>query len=104
LKVWHYIFKFIARSRELQKVKELAMGGGATADHLETTFKRELRAHLSEVTRMMAMKEPASIIGTQTIALQHFTSILPELAKIFSTVELVTVATTFAGAITTQKG
>ena len=37
LKVWHYIFKFIARSRELQKAKELGMGGGATADHLEAT-------------------------------------------------------------------
>ena len=104
LKVWHYIFKFIARSRELQKVKELGMGGGATAEHLESTFKRELRSHLAEVTRMMATVTPPSIIGTQTIALQHFTSILPELAKIFGTVELVTIATTFANAIGAGKG
>jgi dedicator of cytokinesis protein 3 len=104
LKVWHYVFKFIARSRELQKVKELGMGGGATAEHLESTFKRELRSHLSEVNRMMATPSPPSIIGTQTIALQHFTSILPELAKIFSTVELVTIATTFANAVASGKG
>ncbi|KAJ7675067.1 cytoplasmic protein [Mycena rosella] len=104
LKVWHYIFKFIARSRELQKVKEIGMGGGATADHLETTFKRELRSHLAEVTRMMASTSPPSIIGTQTIALQHFTSILPELSKIFSTVELVSIATSFANAVTVGKG
>ncbi|KAK7057298.1 C2 domain in Dock180 and Zizimin proteins-domain-containing protein [Favolaschia claudopus] len=104
LKVWHYIFKFIARSRELQKAKELGMGGGATADHLESTFKRELRSHLAEVTRMMASTSPASIIGTQTIALQHFTSILPELSKIFSTVELVSIATSFANAVTVGKG
>jgi len=104
LKVWHYIFKFIARSRELQKVKEIGMGGGATAEHLETTFKRELRSHLAEVTRMMSTASPLSIIGTQTIALQHFTSILPELAKIFSTVELVSIATTFANAVTAGKG
>lgn len=104
LKVWHYIFKFIARSRELQKVKEIGMGGGATAEHLETTFKRELRSHLSEVTRMMSTSSPPSIIGTQTIALQHFTSILPELAKIFPTVELVSIATTFANAVTVGKG
>jgi hypothetical protein len=104
LKVWHYIFKFIARSRELQKAKEIGMGGGATAEHLESTFKRELRSHLSEVNRMMATPSPPSIIGTQTIALQHFTSILPELAKIFSTVELVTIATTFANAVASGKG
>ncbi|KAG5221299.1 C2 domain in Dock180 and Zizimin protein-domain-containing protein [Salix suchowensis] len=104
LKVWHYIFKFIARSRELQKAKEVGMGGGATAEHLETTFKRELRNHLAEVNRMMSITVPPSIIGTQTIALQHFTSILPELAKIFSNIELVTVATTFANAITSNKG
>ena len=104
LKVWHYVFKFIARSRELQKAKEIGMGGGATAEHLESTFRRELRAHLSEVNRMMSTTSPPSIIGTQTIALQHFTSILPELAKIFSTVELVTIATTFANAVVTNKG
>lgn len=104
LKVWHYIFKFIARSRELQKIKEIGMGGGATAEHFETTFKRELRSHLAEVTRMMSTSSPPSIIGTQTIALQHFTSILPELAKIFPTVELVSIATTFANAITVGKG
>lgn len=104
LKVWHYIFKFIARSRELQKAKELAVGGGATADHLEATFKRELRAHLSEVNRMMSTTSPPSIIGTQTIALQHFTSILPELSKVFSIAELVPIATTFANAIASTKG
>ncbi|KAH9485300.1 Dedicator of cytokinesis protein 3 [Psilocybe cubensis] len=104
LKVWHYIFKFIARSRELQKVKEVGMGGGATVDYLETTFKRELRSHLSNFTQIMSTSSPPSIIGTQTIALQHFTSILPELAKIYTTVELVSIATTFANAVTVGKG
>ncbi|TFK54047.1 hypothetical protein OE88DRAFT_1654527 [Heliocybe sulcata] len=104
LKVWHYIFKFIARSRELQKAKELGMGSGATAEHLETTFKREVQAHLREVNSMMSTSSPPSIIGTQTIALQHFTAILPELAKIFSTVELVTTATAFANAVLPAKG
>lgn len=104
LKVWHYIFRFISRSRELQKAKEIAMGSGATAEHLEMAFKRELRSHLSEVTRMMSTASPASIIGTQTIALQHFTSILPELAKMFSTVELVSFTTSFANAVTGARG
>ncbi|KAG6908384.1 hypothetical protein DXG01_004813 [Tephrocybe rancida] len=104
LKVWHYIFKFIARSRELQKAKEIGMGGDTTAEHLDTTFKKELKVHLAEVTRMMSTTSPPSIIGTQTIALQHFTSILPELVKIFSVVELVSIATTFASTVTVGKG
>ncbi len=105
LKVWHYIVKFIARSRELQKAKELGVGGGATAEHLEAAFKRELRSHLTEITRLMSMTSPPAIVGTQTIALQHFTSILPELAKIFSTVDLVSIVTTFAtNAVTGGKG
>jgi dedicator of cytokinesis protein 3 len=104
LKVWHYVFKFIARSRELQKAKEIGMSGGATVDYLEATFKRELRSHLSGFTQMMSTSSPPSIIGTQTIALQHFTSILPELAKMYTTVELVSIATTFANAVTVGKG
>lgn len=104
LKVWHYIFKFITRGRELQKSTELGMPGGVAADHLEATFKKEVRTHLTEVNRMMATSSPPSIIGTQTIALQHFTSILPELAKILPTIELVTVATNFANAISNAKG
>ncbi|KAG2121394.1 hypothetical protein BD769DRAFT_1479223 [Suillus cothurnatus] len=104
LKVWHYIFKFITRARELQKSTELGMGDGATAEHLETMFKKEIRCHLIEVNKMMATTSPASIIGTQTIALQHFTSILPELAKIIPTIELVTVATNFVNASSTGKG
>lgn len=103
LKVWHYIFKFITRARELQKSTELGTGG-ATAEHLEATFKKEVRTHLTEVNRMMATATPPSIIGTQTIALQHFTSIFPELTKILSTIELVTVATNFANAISNAKG
>lgn len=104
LKVWHSIFRFIARSRELQKAKEITiLGGGATAEHLESTFRQELRAHLSAVTHMMSISSPA-VVGTQTIALQHFTSILPELEKIFSIGELVSIATTFANAVTASKG
>ncbi|THV06807.1 cytoplasmic protein [Dendrothele bispora CBS 962.96] len=104
LKVWHYIIKFIARSRELQKIKEAGVGADATAEHLDASFKRELRAHLAEITRMMSMNAP-TVIGTQTIALQNFTSILPELAKIFSTVDLVSIVTTFAtNAVAVGKG
>jgi dedicator of cytokinesis protein 3 len=98
LKVWPYIFKFIAKSRELQKVKEIAVGGGATATHLDSNFKRELKSHLEEVNRMMCSTSSA-IVGTQTIAVKKFTSILPHLDKIFNTSELVSITISFANAI-----
>jgi dedicator of cytokinesis protein 3 len=104
LKVWHYIFKFVVRSRELQRAKEAGVGGGATAEHLESNFRRDLRSHLAEVNKMMATTSPPSIIGTQTIALQRFPSILPELARIFSTVEVVSLATAFANTASSVKG
>ena len=104
LKVWHYLFKFIVRSRELQKAKEIGIAGGATAEHLETAFKKELTAHLNEVNRMMQTTTPPSIIGTQTIALQHFTSILPDLAKIFPVVEVVGIVQNFANSVSAAKG
>ncbi|EMD32101.1 hypothetical protein CERSUDRAFT_59129 [Gelatoporia subvermispora B] len=104
LKVWHYTFKFIVRSYELQKAHATGMGGGVASDHVENAFKRDLKGHLGEVNRMMSTTTPPSIIGTQTIAVQHFTSILPELRKVFSNIELVTIVTTFANAIASTKG
>jgi dedicator of cytokinesis protein 3 len=101
-KVWHYIFKFIIRARELQKTKEVGMG--ATSEHLDASFKREIWAHLGEVNKLMSSPAPSSIIGTQTIALQHFTSILPDLSDVFSKLELVSIATGFANAVTPGKG
>ena len=104
LTVWDYVFKFITRSRELQKAKELGIAGGATAEHLESTFRRELRSHLGEINRLLSTTTPAAIIGTQTMAMQNFTSILPELAKIFPVTELVSHVRTFANAIVIGKG
>ncbi|KAG7090843.1 hypothetical protein E1B28_009925 [Marasmius oreades] len=104
LKVWHYIMKFIVRARELQKAKEAGMGGGAMAEHFEGNFRRELRSHLTEVNRMMSTTTLPSIIGTQTLALQNFTSILPELSQVFSTLDLVAFVREFANAVTPGKG
>jgi dedicator of cytokinesis protein 3 len=44
IKVWHYIFRFISRSRELQKRKDAGMGGTSNrlTEHLESSFKSGL--------------------------------------------------------------
>lgn len=39
-KVWHYVFRFIVRARQLQQAHEVGMG--VTSEHLESAFKREL--------------------------------------------------------------
>lgn len=101
IRVWHYIFKFIVRSRELQKSKEVGLG--ATSEHLDSNFKREIFSHLQEVNRLMSLTSD-SIIGTQTFALQHFPSILPELADVFPHMEIVSLATSFVNSCISTKG
>lgn len=104
LKVWHYIFRFIIKARELQRIKEANVGSGATSEHFEQMFKKELIGHLNEVNRLMGTTRPESIIGTQTLAIQHFASILSDLAKVFPPVELVTFATHFSNSMPAPKG
>ncbi|SCV71622.1 BQ2448_3210 [Microbotryum intermedium] len=98
IKVWHYLFKFVVTSREIQRAKDV--GSGVTSDHLETTFKRDLSALLTHVNFLMRISTPSSIIGTQTLAVQHFASILPDLAKCFDPQELADLAISFCDSIT----
>lgn len=102
IKVWHYIFKFIIRARELQKQREV--GINTTSEHLDASFKREIQAHLNEVNKLMSESLDPALVGTQTLALQHFASILSELSDIFKPVELVSIVTAFATAIGHVKG
>lgn len=106
IKVWPYIFKFIVRSRENQRgVKEpLGALGGAVSDHFETSFKRDLDALLRSINRLMSTTKPSSIIGTQTLALQNFADILPELSRVFPLEELARIETAFADSVFATNG
>lgn len=103
IKVWPYLFKFIIQSRENQR-GDRDVGGGAVLDHLEAGFKRELEGLLRSINQLMSATTPSSIIGTQTLALQHFAGILPDLARVFTADELVRTATAFADSIFITKG
>ncbi|SOV06607.1 related to dedicator of cytokinesis protein 3 [Ustilago sp. UG-2017a] len=103
IKVWPYLFKFIIQSRENQR-GDRDVGGGAVLDHLEAGFKRELEGLLRSINQLMSATKPSSIIGTQTLALQHFAGILPDLARVFTTDELVRTATAFADSVFITKG
>jgi dedicator of cytokinesis protein 3 len=63
IKVWPYLFKFIVSSRKMQRAKEEHMN--VTANHIEKSFKRDLKNLLSAINVMMAASTPPSVIGTQ---------------------------------------
>jgi dedicator of cytokinesis protein 3 len=102
LKVWNYLFKFTGRSLELQRSNVVQNGG--SVDEINSQYRDAFSAHLREINQMMGTTTPAAIIGTQTIALQHFTSILHEVAKVFPPDELVDIAMAFIHANRSVKG
>ncbi|CEQ42400.1 SPOSA6832_04218 [Sporobolomyces salmonicolor] len=102
IKVWRWLFKFIVRSREIQRTKDVGLG--VTSDHLESSFKNDLSSLLSSLNGLMRATTPSSIIGTQTLAVQNFASVLPSLAHAFDHEELAEMVTSFVDAIGTPKG
>ncbi|UZJ54324.1 hypothetical protein CBS101457_003644 [Exobasidium rhododendri] len=106
IKVWPYLFKFIVKSRENQRGIKDPIGalGGAVSDHLGTSFKNDLDQLLRYINRLMATSKPSSIIGTQTLALQNFAGILPEVSRIFPLEEMAQIETAFVDSIFVTKG
>lgn len=94
--------RFLVRARQQQKVKEVKLG--INTEHTELAFKEEIQSLLKLLQQMMHTPEPAFIIGTQTLALQHFSSLLPELAPIFSPSELLDIAVAFVDSCKEPKG
>ncbi|EPQ25943.1 uncharacterized protein PFL1_06398 [Pseudozyma flocculosa PF-1] len=103
IKVWPYLFRFIIQSRQNQR-GDRGVGGGTVLDHLEAGFKRELDGLLRSINSLMSTTKPSSIIGTQTLALQHFAGILPDLSKAFTLDELVRIAMSFTDSVFITKG
>ncbi|CAG8572594.1 10759_t:CDS:2, partial [Paraglomus occultum] len=102
IKVWQYIFKFIMRSRELQRTKETDIG--LSGNYVEEQFKKDLFGLFKSIDRLMSNTTPQSIIGTQTLALQHFASIFSDLGKCFSPDDLVKIAIRFTESVRLPKG
>ncbi|GAA5856905.1 hypothetical protein JCM8547_008456 [Rhodosporidiobolus lusitaniae] len=102
LKVWKWLFKLVVRSREIQRTKGL--GASTTSDHLAASFKSEIQALLGQVNSLMRVSTPPSIIGTHTLVVQNFASILPELSSIFDQDELTDIAIAFVDSIGNVKG
>lgn len=93
-KVWEYLFRFIVRSRSAQQHKEDEGERGLR----DIMFKEELDNVLYLITQMMGPDQPSVMIGTQTLALQHFADILVELRRVYSPKELVDITRNFVDA------
>ncbi|CAH1759237.1 2984_t:CDS:2 [Entrophospora sp. SA101] len=102
IKVWQYIFKFIMRSRELQRTKETDMG--LSGNYVEEQFKTDLFSLFKSIDKLMSITTPQSIIGTQALALQHFGSIFTDLGKCFSSDDLILIAIRFTESVRLPKG
>ncbi|KAG4259367.1 hypothetical protein FPRO04_03459 [Fusarium proliferatum] len=98
-KVVRHILKFITHARTQQKEKEAGIGITSNT----TGFTRELRAIFKALDAMMRNSTPA-LVGTQTLAVQHFHTWLPELAGLLTTEEILHIAIDFMDSCTDVKG
>ncbi|KAK7981067.1 hypothetical protein PG989_013524 [Apiospora arundinis] len=99
LKVICHILKFITHGRGQQKVKEAGIGITSTSPgftrHLQTIFKA--------LDSMMRSTAPV-LVGSQTLAVQHFHSWLPELTGLLTTEEILHIAIDFMDSCSNVKG
>ncbi|ORY56105.1 SH3 domain-containing protein [Pseudomassariella vexata] len=99
LKVVRHILKFITHARGQQKLKEAGIGiTGSTPGftrHLQTIFKA--------LDSMMRSQAPV-LVGSQTLAVQHFHTWLPELTGLLTTEEILHIAIDFMDSCATVKG
>jgi dedicator of cytokinesis protein 3 len=101
LKVWHLFFRFIIRSRELDRAR--GVGLDATTAHIEADFKRQVKAVLSDINTLMKSTDKG-LIGSQTLVVQHYPDILPDLAQVFQAVEIAEMIINFADTLTHVNG
>jgi dedicator of cytokinesis protein 3 len=102
MKVWRPLARFLVRARQQQRAKEVKLG--INTDHTESTFKEEVMSLIKLLQQMMHSSQPAPIVGSQTLALQHFSALLPELSPVFSSDELLEIAVGFVDSCEDPKG
>ncbi|KAI1185584.1 SH3 domain-containing protein [Nemania serpens] len=99
LKVVRHILKFITHARGQQKAKEV--GIGITGSN--PGFTRHLQSIFKALDSMMRSTAPV-LVGSQTLAVQHFHTWLPELAGLLTTEEILHIAIDFMDSCALVKG
>ncbi|CAZ79583.1 unnamed protein product [Tuber melanosporum] len=101
-KVGRHIFQFIAKAREQQIVKEATIGlnGGSGGNQ---TFTKDLQVIFKLLENLMR-NGAAMLVGSQTLAVQHFHTWLPEMAGLVTREQILLVAIDFMDACSDVKG
>ncbi|BGP02104.1 Deoxycytidine kinase 1 [Rhodotorula toruloides] len=99
IKVWRWLFGLAMRADEISQSQ-----GDDGADDSQAAFRNEVVGLLAEVNALMRTTRPASIVGTQTLIVQHFASILPLLASVFGEEETIEVVLSFIESTGELKG
>jgi dedicator of cytokinesis protein 3 len=97
-KVGKHIFRFIVKAREKQVLKEATIGINATQ-----SFTKDLRGIFKLLERLMLNSE-RRLVGSQTLAVQHFSQWLPELMGVLTREEISLVAIDFMDACSDVAG
>lgn len=98
-KVVRHILKFITHARGQQKAKEAGIGITSTSPG----FTRHLRSIFKALDGLMRNTAPI-LVGSQTLAVQHFHTWLPELTGLLETEEILHIAIDFMDSCALVKG
>ena len=98
-KVGRHIFDFIINAREQQKAKEAGIGIKSS----QPNFARDLQSIFKGLESLMIKSSPI-LVGSQTLAVQHFHTWLPELVGFLTTEEIAQVAIDFMDCCADVKG
>ncbi|KAI0161195.1 SH3 domain-containing protein [Xylariaceae sp. FL1272] len=99
LKVVRHILKFITHARGQQKEKEVGIGITTSTPG----FTRHLQSIFKALDAMMRSTAPV-LVGSQTLAVQHFHTWLPELTGLLTTEEILHIAIDFMDSCALVKG
>lgn len=100
LKVWHNVFRFVIRSHELDRLRA---SSSPTSAQIEADFKAQTREILGEINDIMLRSDKA-LIGSQTLVVQHYADILPDLVQVFTPEEIVEMVIVFTDTLSRAQG
>lgn len=98
-KIVRHVLKFITHARDQQKEKEAGIGITSSAQG----FTRQIRSIFKALDEMMRNPAPV-LVGSQTLAVQHFHTWLPELTDMLTAEEILHIAIDFMDSCNDVKG
>ncbi|KAJ3278028.1 hypothetical protein HK104_002729, partial [Borealophlyctis nickersoniae] len=126
VRVWQYIFRFAIQSNLMADASREAREARSRRDATSTAttaptttpsavpdrlanaaptpdFLTAMTSLFSSVNVMMSLTSPEHVIGSQTLTLQYFPAVLPELARVFQPTHLVSLVARFTDSVRGSK-